>query len=297
MWNATLKKWLELKWLGLQWSMMGQKQQYPKIPSPQVNYDHVVKNSKISAYRQHYVREAMLYEAPFIINQFQQLYGNAHDEPLRLLDYGCGMGRLAYAFHQIYGEDFSQFVYYGYEIHPQAIEFLQTAYADMENFWFYGDEVRPTDRYFETQLSINKKCQLSAEGIRLTAFENCMINVQYSMSVFAHMRRPAIINILREFARISLPGAIFINSWIIIDEISMASMRCRLANWYLPYEVDGFFTCDLSHPLVCAAYRINDVRQMYEEAGHEIVGIKYGNWCGRAGNSISSEDIVISRVH
>jgi hypothetical protein len=107
------------------------------------------------------------------------------------------------------------------------------------------------------------------------------------------MHRQSIINVLRDFSGILKPDGLCVNTWLAIDEFAAYALSCKLADRALPYEVDGFLTYSKENPLVCSAYRLHAIQEIYAAAGHTIVSILWGSWSGR-GNGLTYQDVVIS---
>ncbi|MBW7876246.1 MAG: methyltransferase domain-containing protein [Candidatus Cloacimonetes bacterium] len=103
------------------WNQYCKSLDYDKrIPPPSINY-----NSGSCDTLQEYLRrhrfDSCARELPFLMNR-GGLKKNGH-----LLDYGCGLGRLAYAAAHYFDSDG---MYTGIDINPEAIRFLRDAYHD-----------------------------------------------------------------------------------------------------------------------------------------------------------------------
>jgi hypothetical protein len=83
-------------------------------------------------------------------------------------------------------------------------------------------------------------------------------------------------------------------SWLILDEYAERALQIGKADRRLPFAVQGIRTYSKRNLLVCTAYQVDDVREIYNKAGQEILHIDFGSWSGR-NNGVINQDIVVSR--
>ncbi|MBY0471670.1 hypothetical protein K2X30_10935 [bacterium] len=239
-------------------------------------------------------KEACLNELPELLKIAKYEEGQ---KTLNLFDYGCGLGRLAYAFTNYFGKS-ENFQYCGYEILPQAVRFLKSAYEDYPNVTILNDKILFEKSYIEIEYpDPQSKKDGRVEPKSLSLADRCrnVFNIQYSHSVFTHMDRGDIVQVLKNFNSSFISG-VCVNTWLIIDRFAESSLRAGLADRDLPYEVDGYLTYDQHNPLLCSAYRLKDIEKIYEEAGHEILNIFFGSWSGRIPQQkFSTQDVIVSR--
>ena len=271
----------------------------PRIPSPEVNY-----NQQPTATYREYLTEFVSLTVTRQMPELLRLARFAEQGPgFVMLDYGCGLGRLAFAFTNFFGKDPSR-RYIGYEIHPKAFAFLSQAYRQYPNVSIIGDSLSVDDSYVEIHEGAGSRAgdsepRIKAADVRLQGRIDVPLDLQFSHSVFTHMYRPPIVRVLTEVASLMKPEGICVNSWQIVDRFAESSMRCGLADRQLPYEYPdhGFLTYDRTNPLMCTAYRLEQVKAIYAAAGHEILDIQWGTWTGRLPTQqITYQDVVISRA-
>ncbi|HEY1549764.1 MAG TPA: hypothetical protein VGG28_18175 [Kofleriaceae bacterium] len=264
-----------------------------RLPAPAINYN-ISATSSLDEYRREFISTACLRELPNLL----QLAGYRRDQPeLALFDYGCGLGRLAYAFTNYFGTDASR-RYVGYEVVPAAYEFLKDAYADYANATFFTDRIAVDESYVELQRSktVDASSRVSFRSTDLAGRVGTPIDIQFSHSVFTHMQRSSIVFALESFTKVMRRGGVCVNSWLVVDEFAKASLASGLADRALPHFVDGYHTYSLDNPLLCSAYPLDTIREIYAEAGHEIEVIKFGTWSGRTPDqTLSYQDIIVSR--
>jgi SAM-dependent methyltransferase len=274
--------------LGLQWGAhQGSADFDRRVPPPGINYNQQLTYS-LRQYLDDFKRQSCLHELPGIL----KLAPNPKGEDFALLDYGCGLGRIAYAFTSYFRKTGS---YYGYEIHPTALAFLKKAYEGYPNARFMGEPIQVSESYVEVAQGAPRSAgdRIKSEDVRVSRVLDKKVDVQWSCSVFTHMYEQPIINVLRDFNTLLKPGGICVNTWLVVDEFAQSALDCGLADRKLPFEIDGFLTYSKENPLLCSAYRIRDVRRIYEAAGQKIVEILWGSWSGRQ-NDLTSQDVIVS---
>jgi SAM-dependent methyltransferase len=253
-----------------------------RIPPPEINYNQQVGDPE--SYARVYKAQACLKELPFLIRT------GGLTPASTLFDYGCGLGRIAFAASNFLDTGH----YYGYEPSPEALGFLKSAYADRSNFHFHGDVLRTDTDYVAVHQARERQNGILPEAIDLGSFLDRPLDLQYSHSVFTHMWQPAIVHMLKQFKQSMRPGAPCVNTWLIVDDFAAYAGRCGLTDRPLDQKINGAWSYGPTNPLMWVAYDLNDVREMYAAAGHEIVEIFWGSWSGRD-NGVTFIDIVVSR--
>jgi hypothetical protein len=183
-----------------------------------------------------------------------------------------------------------------------AYAFLTKAYADFSNVSFINDTLAVADSYVEIHQGVptsgNGAGRISAADVRLSGRIPRKMDLQFSHSVFTHMYKQPIINVLREISGLMKSDGVCVNTWLIIDDVAADGLRNKSADRQLRFEdkENGFLTDSEENPLMCTAYRLEPVRSIYEAAGHEIVDIRFGTWSGRPPTqTMTSQDVIISR--
>ena len=255
----------------------------PEIPSPALNYNQSPSRN-LTQYITNFKQNACLKELPFLID-----LGLRKDSIL--FDYGCGLGRLAYAASKYLGENGS---YIGYEPNARALSFLKEAYGKRVNFKFYGDALATEEDYIAVKFGQERVGGKKSLDILPQNYVDRIVDIQYSSSVVTHMWMDAISQLFENLNCIVKPDGLCVNTWLIVDDFARYVLNCGLADRILPYRKNGAYTNSIKNPLMCVAYDLADVVAAYEKAGHEIVKILWGTWSGR-GNGVHYQDIVISR--
>jgi len=255
----------------------------PEIPSPRLNYNQPASRD-LAQYIATFKNDACLKELPFLIE-----WGLRKDSVL--FDYGCGLGRIAYAASKYLGEGGR---YIGYEPNARALSFLKTAYGKRSNFKFYGDVLTLDEDYIAVNRGERRPEGKKSLDILPQDYVDRVVDIQYSSSVLTHMWLDSISRLLENMNHVVKPGGVCVNTWLIVDDFARYALDCGVADRSLPYKVKDAYTYSTENPLMCTAYDLADVLGAYSKASHEVVKILWGTWSGR-GNGVHYQDIVVSR--
>lgn len=262
---------------------------WPPIPLPSVNVNQPP-TQDIDEYVRHYLslNEKMF---PFLVQ-------TASLGPKSLtLDFGCGFGTLASAF----ASGSSQFGdYVGIDSNCKAITYCENAYFGHEEFRFDCLERSASTNYVTNwrvrsaeQNFLHRKISAPTIGEIRQLVGARALDCQFSMSVFTHMWPDDSTEALRVFTSFSSKTTRFVNSWLILDDFAAQQVREGKADRVLPISVGGIQTYSQLNPLLCTAYPIGKLEEVYSNAGHRITEILFGSWAGRD-NGITYTDLVIS---
>jgi len=290
---TNFRRRLEKLRLDVEWSRAQKRGTIDRrIPEPAINYN-ISGAPTLQAYKRAFIADACLKELPSLLALAN--YGDDKDD-FALFDYGCGLGRLAYAFTSFFGTNPKR-RYVGYEVHPDAYAFLATAYSDYPNTHFFTDRIDVSESYVELHQGTTTAAHAAdVNTVEFSTRIGTQVDIQFSHSVFTHMSQRPIVNALKNFVPAMRESGICVNSWLVVDRFAKAAVENGLADRTLPYEVNGFYTYSKENPLTCAAYPLATIEEMYREAGHEIVSILFGAWSGRRPDqSFTYQDIVVSR--
>jgi SAM-dependent methyltransferase len=254
-----------------------------EIPPPSINYNQP-KRLHIKDYVREFKEGACLREIPFFIQKGLRPDG-------AFLDYGCGLGRIAYPASKYLTDEGA---YFGYEPQEGARKFLIGAYGHKPNFHFAGQPLRLSDDYVAREQN-QKRAGGAAAAVIDLSFVTRPIDIQYSHSVFTHMYEDAIIETLRAISKVMAPTGIFINTWLCVDDFAAYATRCGVADRTFPYRFGNMLAVSQKSPLQAVGYPLEIVRNIYDASGHEIIKILYGSWSGRE-NGVTFQDVVLSRV-
>jgi len=264
----------------------------PRIPHPSINYNQD-QAATFDTYVAGFTERACEHELPALL----EIAGFSDDDDrFVMLDYGCGLGRLCFAFTERFGRD-ERRRYIGHEIHPDAVAFLRNAYASYPNVSILSDRLEQSDSYIEIEQGVAARdIGVAAEHVDLATRLDEPINLAFSHSVFTHMYMDPIVHVLKELQDASAANGLCVNTWLLVDQEAASNVASGRADRILPFRIDGFWTYDKHNPLMCTAYDLDVARSIYDAAGHEILDIQWGSWSGRKpAQDFTYQDVVISR--
>jgi len=144
---STLKERMQLKRLDAQWRKAKKSGLIdPRIPHPSINYNTGV-SAGLTEYFKAFGSDACLKQLPELMRLAKY---KDFKKDFCFFDYGCGLGRTAYAFTELFGTSASH-IYIGYEVHPEACNFLKKAYRPYGNVHFIMNSLDPSESYVELQ--------------------------------------------------------------------------------------------------------------------------------------------------
>lgn len=201
----------------------------------------------------------------------------------RVLDVGCGVGRMAAALAPYLS---SRGSYEGFDVVPSGVEWCQANITRRHgNFQF-----RTVDIFNTTY---NPHGRVAAEDFEFP-FPCDSFDFVFMTSVFTHMMPNAVERYLRETARVLRKGRRSLITWFILNQESKALILDGSSRMSFPHERGSFSVMDEKLPEMNVAFEESFVRDAYTRAGmHISEPISWGGWCGRP-NHLSFQDVVIS---
>lgn len=206
----------------------------------------------------------------------------------RVLDVGCGIGRMARPLTTLLGPDGS---YDGFDIDPSGVDWCREHYAAFPRFRFQVVDVA-NPRY-------NPGGSLPAHAFRFP-YEGGAFDFVLLTSVFTHLLPGDVDHYLAEIARVLAPGGRLFATFFLLDEEAralVAAGRSSLA-FRLDARGDGLPPGDEDHAVVdpeileeAVAFDTAWVGAALARHGLRETGRHPGSWCGRAA-STSYQDIL-----
>lgn len=205
----------------------------------------------------------------------------------RVLDVGCGIGRMAVPLTRYLDEKGS---YEGFDIWAEGINWVtKNITPKFPNFHFKFVDVQ--------NKGYNPKGKIKATEFKFP-YENESFDFVFLTSVFTHMLPKDLENYLSEIARALKTNGRCLITFFLLDEESTKLVETKQSTMDFKYEIDeGLRTIDYKEPENAIAYDENLVRILYEKYGLIIAEpIRYGCWSGRK-KCLSGQDIVIAHKH
>jgi SAM-dependent methyltransferase len=202
----------------------------------------------------------------------------------RVLDVGCGLGRLARVLTQYLSPTG---VYFGIDVTKSSIDWCTANYPGYPNFHFIHADL------FNTEY--NPTAGRLAADYRFP-FDANSFDFIFSTSLYTHLVLRDADNYLSEMARVLNPEGSMWNTFLLLDEISEPLARTARKEVCMPFEIEGGLTAIPHNPEALISFRRPVIEGIHTRHGLQIEDIRNGTWSGRSDNLRASyQDVVIAR--
>lgn len=197
----------------------------------------------------------------------------------RVLDIGCGIGRLAFPLLDYLGPEGR---YEGFDIFPVGVKWCsENISPEFPNFNF-----QLVDIFNSTY---NPYAQTTAADF-VFPFEDNSFDLIMLNSVFTHMMPDDIMNYVKEIDRVlSDHGRIFVTFFLVNDESMELMNQGKSVHDFHKYGI--FYTADPKDPMDAVGYDEHFVLNIFGKYAFKIQEIMYGTWCGR--QAYNHQDILL----
>jgi len=202
----------------------------------------------------------------------------------RILDVGCGVGRIAIAISDYLSEGGE---YQGFDIMGDAIRWCQKNISTRHaNFKFVHSDVYNG--------VYNPTGKIKAAEYRFP-YPDDSFEVVILTSVFTHMLPAELENYLSEIARVLKPGGRALITYYLINPEALETMKTGSNSFNFQYQISAScFYADKDHPEAAVAYEESYLRRLYADRGLAICEpIDYGDW-SRQELQKSQQDVVLA---
>jgi SAM-dependent methyltransferase len=202
----------------------------------------------------------------------------------RVLDVGCGIGRMAIPLTKFLSEAGS---YEGLDIVPHGIKWCT-------------ENLTPRFPRFRFQLADIRNKEYNPDGLVTAAefrfpFEDGSFDFIFLTSVFTHMLPREVENYLSEIRRVLKPGGTCLITWFLLNPESEGLVKEGRSTLDFVHPVEGCLTVDPDVPEKAIAYQEAYVMDRYATLGLDMAQpVQRGSWCGRA-RYVSYQDMCIAR--
>lgn len=201
----------------------------------------------------------------------------------RILDAGCGVGRMAVPLTTYLDKDGS---YEGFDIVAGGINWsTKTITSKYPNFRFQLADIYNS--------SYNPKGGYKASEYKFP-YENESFDFVFLTSVFTHMLPMDIENYLSEITRVLKRGGKCFITFFLLNAESVKLIEAKLSTLDFKYTFEEYSTISKNAPESAVAYNEYLIKKLYEKYGLTMAEpIHYGSWCGRK-EYLSYQDIVLA---
>jgi SAM-dependent methyltransferase len=203
----------------------------------------------------------------------------------RVLDVGCGYGRLALG---LIAERVHQGDYLGFDILERQIAWCSGTLTPIYPRLRFKHLDVHNPRY-------NPAGTLDAGQIRFPTGIGT-VDVAAVFSVFTHLYRPTVAHYLAELRRVLRPGAVAVTTWLLWDEGRLAATQSDACAYPLRYELDADTRySDADDPLRAIAFHPRLVTELVHQAGLRVRFSERGSWDG-ATKSSTFQDVLVLQL-
>ena len=216
------------------------------------------------------------------LGYFREIGGLDPDD--RVLDVGCGIGRMAVPLTRYLSNAGS---YEGFDVVPHGIAWCQRRITPrFPNFRFRSVSVRNDD--------YNPNGSIRAATFEFP-YPDASFDFVLLTSVFTHMTPDGVENYLREIARVLRPGGRCFSTWFLLNDESRALLARGKAALDFRHALGDCLTTNSAIPEEAIAFDEARIRARFGSLKMTVdEPIRYGHWSGRA-QFLSYQDICVAR--
>lgn len=198
----------------------------------------------------------------------------------KLLDVGCGIGRIARPLKRYLNKYGS---YDGFDVIRESIDWCKEAYKHANNFNFLHADIYNSE--------YNPSGQLQAKKF-IFPYNDNYFDVILLTSVFTHMLPEGVRQYMAEISRVLKPGGRTLITYFLLNQESALAPKNGKPSISLPFLLsDECRVADIYKPEGAVGLDESFVREQYTEFNQEIAEIIYGFWCGRKTGKHSPADL------
>lgn len=201
----------------------------------------------------------------------------------RVLDVGCGVGRMAVPLTKYLGDGGS---YEGFDVFVEGVTWCrQNITPEYPTFRFqvaniYNGKYNPKGKYTASEYRF--------------PYESGSFDFVFLTSVFTHMLPCDMENYLSEVARVLSQEGRCLITFFLLNAESLALIRAKSSALDFRYDAGGCLTTDKDTPEAAVAYDERVIGALFAKHGLKIKDpVHYGSWCGRQ-KHVDWQDIVVA---
>lgn len=198
----------------------------------------------------------------------------------RVLDIGCGLGKIAYAFTSYLQ---SPGCYEGFDVTNAHLKWLQEEISTRKpNFNFRFVDVYHPMYHPKGNISLTEF---------VFPYPDESFEVVCLRDIFTHLQADALGQYLREINRVLKPGGKCLFSCFLLNSESEDLTTKGKSSKKFVHKLKDCFTTNPNKPEVSIAYQESYLKQLIVEEDLNVISKYYGSWCGRV--SFTKPDLII----